>query len=191
MGEPQPGLVALLDDHPPEGPILDLGCGSGDVALWLAQRGLPVVGVDFAPAAIERARAKADVLEASLASPPEFRVADALQPSRLGRDFGSIVDCGFLHLFEAEARDRLVEELADTLRPRGRYYLLAFAIEFEVENTPMRVSEDELRELFSPERGWRVLQVRPATFLSRVAPPVPAIAACVERSADGLGPSRD
>lgn len=182
VGEPQPAITALLDDRPPAGPVLDLGCGSGDLALWLARRGLPVLGVDFAPAAIAQARAKAEELSASLASPLEFRVADALQPSRLGQTFGAVVDCGFFHLFEAEPRDRLVEDLAATLRPGGRYYLLAFAVEFEMPNTPSKVSEDEVRSRFAPERGWRVLEVRSASFLSRVAPPVPAVAACIERT---------
>jgi hypothetical protein len=46
---------------------------------------------------------------------------------------------------------------------------------------PRDVTEAELRERFTPERGWRVLTIRAAEFLSRVASPVPATLACVER----------
>lgn len=98
------------------------------------------------------------------------------------RAFGTVTDCGFLHLFEAEARERLVEELAATLRPGGRYYLLAFAVEFNLPDSPPAVSEDEVRTRFAAERGWRVREVRSAEFLSRVASPVPALAAFTERA---------
>ena len=59
VGEPQPALMALLDEYLPTGPVLDVGCGTGELALALAQRGLTVLGVDLAEAAIAQARAKA------------------------------------------------------------------------------------------------------------------------------------
>src|SRR5690606_4973053 len=77
VGGPQPALEALLDEFPPAGPALDLGCGSGDQAIALARRGLEVVGVDFGEAAGEQARAKAAALPPELAGRLEFRVADA------------------------------------------------------------------------------------------------------------------
>src|SRR5690606_10076573 len=42
----------------PGASALDIGCGEGDVAAWLAEHGFPAVGVDIAPAAIERARGR-------------------------------------------------------------------------------------------------------------------------------------
>lgn len=85
-------------------------------------------------------------------------------------------------------RRQFVDELAATLGPGGRYYLLAFAVEFPIPNTPLQVREEELRARFSAERGWRIREIRPAEILSRVAPPVAAIAACVERHAEDLEP---
>ncbi len=34
---------------------------------------------------------------------------------------------------------------------------------------------------FTPERGWQIKEIQPVEFLSRVAPPVPATCACIER----------
>jgi 2-polyprenyl-3-methyl-5-hydroxy-6-metoxy-1,4-benzoquinol methylase len=59
VGAPQPALLGLLDEYPPSGPVLDVGCGTGELALALAQRGLAVLGVDLEEVAITRARAKA------------------------------------------------------------------------------------------------------------------------------------
>lgn len=180
VGKAQPALAELLDAHPPAGPALDIGCGTGDLAIELAQRGLDVLGIDIVDAAVAQARVKAAALAPEAARRAEFRVADALRPSRLGQRFGTVTDSGFYHLFESDQRDGLADELAATLVPGGRYYLLAFATEFPMPNTPRQVSEDELRARFTAEKGWRILALRPAEFQSRIAP-VPAVAACIER----------
>lgn len=186
VGAEQPALAALLAEHPPAGPVLDVGCGTGDLAIALARRGLPVVGVDFVEAAIAEARARAAALPPDVRARLELVVGDALRPTRLGRRFGAVVDSGFFHLFDTDDRDRFVGELAAVLQPAGRYYLLAFAVEFAPANAPRQVTEAELRALFTPERGWRILALRPAEFRNRVQS-APAVAACVERlpAADG------
>lgn len=180
IGGPQPALEALLDELPPSGLVLDVGCGTGDHAIALARRGLQVLGVDIVEAAVAQARAKTQALPAELAARLEFLVADAQRPSLLGRQFGAVVDSGFLHLFDQTAGDRFAEELAASLQPGGRYYLLAFAIQFDIPNVPRALSQEELRARFTPERGWRILALREALFQNRVAA-TPALCACIER----------
>jgi ubiquinone/menaquinone biosynthesis C-methylase UbiE len=179
VGGPQPALCALFDEYPPKGPALDLGCGSGDLAIALARRGVAVLGVDFVDAAIAQARQKAKMLPAEAAQRLSFEVADALQPSRLRRQFASVLDCGFLHLLEPAQLPAFIDELTKTLRPGGRYYVLAFATEFPPPS-PRQVTEEELRARFVCESGWRILALRRTVFESRIAP-VPAVCACIER----------
>ena len=183
IGEPQPALMALLDEYPPTGPVLDVGCGTGELALALAQRGLTVLGVDLAEAAITQARAKAATAAPGAGRLAEFRVGDALHPTLFPGPFGAVVDSGFFHLFGPLERERFAHELAATLVTGGRYYLLGFAIVSPIPNAPRQVLESELRALFAPERGWRVLALRPARFLIRSARgnDMPAVAVCVER----------
>ena len=182
VGQPQPDLLALLDAFPPSGPVLDVGCGSGTLALALAQRGFSVLGVDLAEAAIAQARAKAATATAEVSQRVEFRVADALHPAKFPGPFGAVLDMGFFHIFGAPEREGFAQELAATLSGGGRYYLLGFAINSPYPNTPREVREDELRTLFAPERGWRALTLRPAQFITRSPRgDLPAVAACFER----------
>jgi cyclopropane fatty-acyl-phospholipid synthase-like methyltransferase len=174
-------MSALLARYPPTSPVLDVGCGSGDLAIYLAQLGHQVVGIDFVDAAITHAQEKIGSLPPEVAGLLNFQVADALKPSLLQRQFGSVVDSGFFHLFNPDQCDRYIDELALTLLPGGRYYLHAFAIEFPIPNAPRQVNADELRARFTSEKGWHIQDIQSAEFLSRVAPPVPAISACIER----------
>lgn len=180
IGQAQPAMIALLDDYPPQGPILDVGCGSGDLAIHLARLGHEVVGIDFVEAAIVEANAKRENLPPDVARLVRFDVADAKKPSLLGT-FGAVVDSGFLHLLDDDETDAFLIDLAQALVVGGRYYLHEFAVEFAAENVPRKVTEEELRSRFTEAKGWRIKDIRIVTFHSRVAPPVEAIAACIER----------
>jgi SAM-dependent methyltransferase len=182
VGKPQPDLIALFDEYPPTGPVLEVGCGTGDLALAMAGRGLSVVGIDLAEAAIAQARAKAASAGPDIGRLVEFRVANAFHPAQMPGPFGAVVDAGFFHLFGTFERDCFVDELAIVLAGGGRYYMLGFDFDSPYPNTPRRVSESEVRERFAPERGWRILALRPARFVTRSARgDVAAVAACVER----------
>ena len=52
-------FAAHEDAFPVAGRALDLACGTGATAVWLATRGLDVVGVDISPVAVEQARSLA------------------------------------------------------------------------------------------------------------------------------------
>ena len=174
-------MAALIERFPPEGPALDLGCGSGDLVLHLAGLGYEALGVDFVERAVDLANAKRAALPEAVAQRASFRVADASRPSALGR-FGSVFDSGFTHLLDVAASDVLARDLALALVPRGRLYLHAFAVEFPVPNVPRAVTEGEVRERFAASAGWRVLHVAPSEFANTVAAPTPAIVACLERT---------
>ncbi|HET7142963.1 MAG TPA: methyltransferase domain-containing protein [Anaerolineales bacterium] len=181
IGTPQPAMAALLEKYPPANPILDVGCGSGDLAIYLARLGYQVVGIDFVESAITKAQAKIGSLPHETTPLLNFQVANALKPSLLQKKFGAVVDSGFYHLFSSDQCDPFVDEIASILLPDGCYYLHEFAIEFPVPNMPRQITADEIQARFTIERGWRIKEIQSVEFLSRVAPPVPAVCACIER----------
>jgi 2-polyprenyl-3-methyl-5-hydroxy-6-metoxy-1,4-benzoquinol methylase len=93
IGTPQPAFVRLADEGHLTGRLLDAGCGTGENALLAASRGADVTGIDVAPTAIARARAKAS--ERGLTA--RFEVADALDLGRLSLTVDTVIDSGVFH----------------------------------------------------------------------------------------------
>jgi SAM-dependent methyltransferase len=156
-GQPQPAIVKLADAGLITGRVLDVGCGTGDNALFLAERGFSLTGVDSAPSALAAARAKARErgLEVS------FVLMDALELARLTERFDTAVDSGLLHVFSDEDRARLIGGLHAVLVPGGSYHLLCFS-EHATLPGPRRLSQADIRASFA--RGWVVETIEAARF---------------------------
>ena len=158
IGRPQPALVRLADEGRLTGRLLDAGCGTGENALLAAGRGADVTGIDVAPTAIARARAKA----AARGLAARFEVADALDLGRLGITADIVIDSGVFHVFGDDDRARYVASLAAVLRPGGVCYLMCFSDRQPGTWGPRRVRADELRAAFSD--GWAVESITADTF---------------------------
>ena len=119
-------LVEGSDDEPAltPGRALDVGCGTGDTSIYLAQHGWQVTGVDFVSKALEKARAKADAAAMDI----DFRQADAtkLSTEGVGTGFGLIVDQGCLHAINGDDRDKYVREVTAVAAPDARLLLVEF-----------------------------------------------------------------
>lgn len=183
IGAPQPDLMHLIEEFPPRGRILELGCGTGDLAIGLARTGRSVLGIDFAEAAIDTALSRLLNLPPDQRSLAEFRVGDALHLSEFAGEIESVADSGFLHLFDAATRLALVGELGLALPRGGRYYMLGFAVSLPAPDVPREVTQEDIAALFSREAGWAVRISRPARFWTRGFDDIPAVALCAERSA--------
>jgi SAM-dependent methyltransferase len=162
VGRPQGALVRLAASGLIVGTVLDAGCGTGENALHLAELGHAVVGVDFAAAAIERAKTKA----ADRGLPAEFLVADALDLAALGLAFDTVIDVGLFHTLGDAERVRYVASLAAALRPGGRVFLLCWSDRNPFGRGPRRISRREIRAAFRD--GWVVEAVDPEWLDSRL-----------------------
>ena len=156
IGRPQRAFVEVADRV--SGEVLDAGCGTGENALFFAERGHPVLGFDFLEGPIHEAKRKAQ--ERRLDA--EFAQIDALTLEDLDRRFDSVIDSGLFHVFCDEDRVRYVAGLAHVAKPGGRLFLLCFCDEEPGTLGPRRVSQDEIREAFSV--GWEVEEIRASRY---------------------------
>ena len=114
-GRPNPQLVAEAAGLRP-GTALDVGCGEGADAIWLAERGWQVTAVDFAATALERGATHAAARGDEVAGRIRWVRADVTQ-EQPGERF-DLVSAQFMHLPPEERRE-LFARLADAVRPGG------------------------------------------------------------------------
>jgi SAM-dependent methyltransferase len=123
-GHPIAQNLEKLVGELPAGKALDLGCGTGDSSIYLAQHGWKVTGVDYVPQALGKARAKAQASNVSV----DFVRADVTRLSHegVGQDFQLIVDNGCLHNMSDGDRDAYVREVSAVAAPDARLLIVAF-----------------------------------------------------------------
>lgn len=110
------GAVAVLADLAADGPALELGVGTGRLAVPLAERGVDVTGVDISPEMLAKLREKSAAVEV---------VEDDMATVSLGREF-AVVFVAFNSIFileTLEAQVQLFRNAARHLRSGGRFVL--------------------------------------------------------------------
>ena len=164
IGRPQPAIIRLAETNQITGRVLDVGCGTGENLLYLAERGFVAMGIDGAPTAIKKARAKAKRRGLNA----EFEVGDALNLSMPERPFDTVIDSGLFHVFSDEDRPRFTESLGRVVRVGGTYFLMCFSDQQPGDWGPRRVTQAEIRSTFSD--GWRVDDIQPSAFETNLGP---------------------
>lgn len=105
-------------------PAVDLGCGAGNYAVWLAGRGFDMTGLDFSRYAIEQARELAARHKVAC----RFEVADLLGDVH---DYHSRFDFAYdwelMHHIFPDDRPAYLDNVRRLLRPGGKYLSVAFA----------------------------------------------------------------
>ncbi len=161
IGRPQKEFVDLARRGEITGDILDIGCGTGEHALFFAAEGHEVYGIDAAPLAIKKAQEKSIGRGVHV----HFLVLDALELRKLNRMFDTATDSGLFHTLSDEDRPIFVENLAAVLAPAGKYFMLCFSELEPGGYGPRRVTQKEIQDCFRD--GWTINYIRPAVFESR------------------------
>ncbi|MGW0610079.1 class I SAM-dependent methyltransferase [Streptomyces sp. NPDC002788] len=127
VAKPDENLVSCVErELPGGGRVLDLGCGPGRNALYLAERGFEVDAVDLAPAAVEWARERAREVGVGGV---RFHCGDAfaLAGTELTGPYDLVYDSGCFHHLPPHRRVSYLTLLEKVLAPGGMFGLVCFA----------------------------------------------------------------
>ena len=133
-------LAPFLD---PAAPVMEVGIGTGIVALALRQLGFTVVGVDLSPAMAQGARRRLG---------PVVAVADAAQLPVADAAIQQVVSVWLLHLVADRAV--VLAEVARVLRPGGRYLVCSTSVRVPPQDEIEWLLFD-MRNQLDPTGGWR------------------------------------
>jgi len=146
--QPPALLERAVAERTTRGRAIDIGCGQGVNAVYLAQQGFSVVAVDFVPAALAAAKTLAEQAGVEIEL-HEGDVVDYEAPSA----FDVVLDSGCLHHLpkgKVGAYRRLLDEW---LAPGGDYVLVHFAHRpraFWIPKGPRHMTRDQAVALFAP-----------------------------------------
>jgi SAM-dependent methyltransferase len=157
-GTPDPMLVEMIESRAiAPGRTLEVGCGTGTNALFLAEHGFEVLGVDISPLAIDKAREKAG-------GRCRFEVVDFLAAAPPGGPFQFVFDRGCLHVFDEERdRARFAEQVAAQLVEGGAWLSLIGSTEGAPRDTgPPRRSARDIMNAIEP--ALEIVTFRSAAF---------------------------
>jgi len=122
------------------GRVVELGCGTGVNAVYLASQGFDVTAIDLSPTALETARKRAEEAGVTV----NWIQADVLNPPALG-SFDLIFDRGCYHGVRRIDAAGYVRTVKSFIRPGGNVLIIAGnANQPEPHSGPPRVTETEL-----------------------------------------------
>ncbi len=152
---------------------LELGCGTGTNAIWLALQGFDVAASDISPMAISIAKDKARQADVNV----DFMVMDILQESLPAEKYDFVFDRGCFHSFDGEERNFFVKSINDCLTPGGIWFsLIGSADSPPREIGPPRLSAQDITSLVEPSFEIKMLK---ATHFDSDQPSPPPAWACL------------
>jgi cyclopropane fatty-acyl-phospholipid synthase-like methyltransferase len=143
-----PEVIETFQSLPSRGTALDLGCGTGTNAIFIAQNGWQVTGIDFVPQAVRMARRKAR--RVGLHKHTHFIHGDVSRLENYNLPLCQFaLDIGCLHSLPAAAHSEYVRGLAHILEAGAVYMLYAFHPR-ESKGRRMGLSNAYVEALFTP-----------------------------------------
>ncbi|MFG3102819.1 class I SAM-dependent methyltransferase [Streptomyces sp. NPDC048182] len=158
-GVAPPELVALVEgpDAPPPGRVLELGCGTGTNAVYLARHGWRVTAVDLIERAVLQAREKAAAsgADVTVLCADATRLDEAGAPGTYDLFFDLSCYCGI----PPHRRDAYAEGITRRAAPGARLLMFVYGPE-AFDDGVFGATADELRSRFT---GWQLTDVTPGT----------------------------
>ena len=155
---------------------LELGCGTGSNAIWLATKGFEVTATDISSEAISIARDKATKANETV----NFMVMDILQESLPEEKYDFVFDRGCFHSFDGEERDTFAKSVYTCLKPAGIWLsLIGSADSPPCEMGPPRLTAQEIASRIEP--FFKIKLLKTTHFDSDQPDPPPAWACLMQK----------
>ncbi len=134
-----PELVELVESgRIAPGRAIDLGCGVGAEAIYLAKNGFDVTGVDFSPTAIKQARSKSQAAGVEV----RFVVDDLTNLLQVSGEYDLLLDVGALSdMNQEEARDSYMQSILPLTQQGSQYLLMCFENVLGLDEVERRFAE--------------------------------------------------
>jgi len=168
LGKPDAHLIQAVTTTPIQPcKTLEIGCGTGDNAIWLAQQGFDVLAIDVSPIAIGQAKEKA----AKAGAKCDFLVLDIFQQHIEGGPFHFAFDRGFLHTIDSDqVRKSFAETVSGFLDAGGLWFsILGNADEVRRGPGPPQRSARDIVNAVEP--SFEILSLLSGHFESRHVDP--------------------
>jgi SAM-dependent methyltransferase len=177
--ETPPDLLVELIDTGKVRPCraIDLGCGAGNYAIYLATRGFEVTGVDISPTAVKIAKENARRKNVNC----NFLVADVVEGlDELRQTWQFAYGWGLLHHIPPDQRQKYVDNVSRILDPAGKYLSVSFSQkdtgfagpqkrrQSQLDTVLYFSSEDQLRKLF--ETHFEIIDLRTVEIAGKFKP---------------------
>lgn len=144
---PPPEVIDWVPELTP-GRALDLGCGHGRTARFLAQGGWRVDGIDFICSAVEESRRLAR--QTGVADLTTFHQASVTNLNFLRCGYDLAIDIGCMHSFDDAQLVKYRDELCRLLRPAASYILYAHFRD-ETAERPHGIAQHKLESLLAED----------------------------------------
>ena len=155
-------VVEVVDERSSTGRALDLGCGTGRDAVYLAGRGWTVTGIDGVKQAIDAAIKRSGDAGVDV----NWILGDVTQLEALGlqQGFGFVLDRGCFHALSDTGRERCAQGVTGLTGPGSRLLMFAFQPR-TLGLGPRGISAQEVQARFGP--SWDLVSVTPETDRGR------------------------
>lgn len=161
---PKENVVAWHTSGWVHGAVLDIGCGLGDNAIYLADHGYTVTGLDISPTALQTAERRAHDAGVDVT----FAVADSTRLEGYTDAFDTVIDSGMFHCLDDEGKRSYANAVHRATRPGATLLMSCFSDanppgEAQQGFQRPSVSEQTLREVLDGA-GWDIDSVDAVTL---------------------------